>query len=589
MMTHLQENFWDYLIVALYVLGTLGIGVYFSREKRTSENYLLGNRSMPPLVIGIACMMSMFSSISIVAITGEVFNNGMTLLIVGTFVYPLLSIPCYLLFARFWFKLGSFTPYEYLEYRYDKNIRAAVAFSSFFLRVIYIGMVLFTSSKIFEGAFGWSAYFSILLTAVVGVACCFLGGSKAVIWTDVFQALITFGGMLTVIIIAASKVEGGIFGAIATGFADGHGVPQFSQKEFYSLVPYERVLFFLLLWNAVHVTLLDACSNQVVAQRVLSTKNWRAGFKSQIYSNTLGLAISLILYLIGFSLYAFYKTNPVDSVGSASGDIALFYFVKHYVPQPLSGLFMAAMLAAIMSTISGVVNSMAGVWLKEFHSKYINKNLTAEKEFVILRRATLILGAIGVVLAVLLEHFGRWMQQSVAEVNIILNLLCTAIVPAYLFAVLSKRANSALIWATVFFGIGDGIAWNVWYALSRSSLKAWENDPACGLNWAGKLPLAYVIIPLAAAVLLTLPVLFKHLRSKFAVKLTALLGCTAWGITAVMLIWYIFSNIYVKEVPLARSFAYVLPLPLILSGIALFFCPVQPKEKYEGLTLNSLK
>ena len=82
MMTHLQENFWDYLIVALYVLGTLGIGVYFSREKRTSENYLLGNRSMPPLVIGIACMMSMFSSISIVAITGEVFNNGMTLLIV---------------------------------------------------------------------------------------------------------------------------------------------------------------------------------------------------------------------------------------------------------------------------------------------------------------------------------------------------------------------------------------------------------------------------------------------------------------------------------------------------------------------------
>ena len=157
MMCHLQENFRDYLIVALYVLGTVGIGVYFSREKRTSENYLLGNRAMPPLVIGIACMMSIFSSISIVAITGEIFNNGMTLLIVGTLVYPLLSIPCCLLFARFWFRPGSFTPYEYLELRYDKNIRTVVALSSFFLKVLYIGMVLFTSSKIFEGAFGWPA------------------------------------------------------------------------------------------------------------------------------------------------------------------------------------------------------------------------------------------------------------------------------------------------------------------------------------------------------------------------------------------------------------------------------------------------
>ena len=308
-MASFQQNIFDYLVVAVYVLATVGIGVYFSREKRTSENYLLGNRSMPPLIVGIACMMSMFSSITIVAVPGEVFNNGMTLLLVGSLVYPLLSIPCYLMFAKFWFRLGSFTPYEYLEHRYDRNIRAVVAFSSFFLKVIYIGMVLFTSSKIFEGAFGWPAWFSILLTASIGIVSCFLGGSKAVIWTDVFQAVITFGGMITVIIVAACKIDGGVAGAVATCFADGHGVPEFARKEFYSLVPYERLLFFLLLWNAIHVTLLDACSNQVVAQRVLSTKNWREGFKSQVYSNFLGLLTSVILYFIGFALYAFYKNQ----------------------------------------------------------------------------------------------------------------------------------------------------------------------------------------------------------------------------------------------------------------------------------------
>ena len=144
----------DYGVIFVYTMVVIGIGVHFSRDKKTSENYLLGGRNMPFVAIGLACMMSLFSSISIVMVPGEIFNHGLTLFILGGTVGMILPIPFYLMFTRFYFKLGSFTPYEYLEYRYDRTVRAVVAFSAFYTRVIYIGMVLYTSAKIFEAAFG---------------------------------------------------------------------------------------------------------------------------------------------------------------------------------------------------------------------------------------------------------------------------------------------------------------------------------------------------------------------------------------------------------------------------------------------------
>ena len=106
----MQQAWFDYLIILLYLAAVIGIGVYFSRGEKSSENYLLGGRRMPFLAVGIACMMSLLSSVSIVMVPGEIFNNGLTLFSLSGTVGLLLVIPCYLLFTRFYFRLGSFTP-----------------------------------------------------------------------------------------------------------------------------------------------------------------------------------------------------------------------------------------------------------------------------------------------------------------------------------------------------------------------------------------------------------------------------------------------------------------------------------------------
>jgi SSS family transporter len=578
----------DYVIIIVYTLIVLGIGVYFSRDKRTSENYLLGGRNMPFIAIGLACMMSLFSSISIVMVPGEIFNHGLTLFILGGTIGMVLPIPFYLMFTRFYFKLGSFTPYEYLEYRYDRTVRAVVAFSAFYTRVIYIGMVLYTSAKIFEASFGWTPWFSILLVATVGIAGCFLGGSKAVVWTDVFQTVIVFGGFAAVIGMLCYKIDGGAFNAVRTAVADGHGLPQFREIDFYSLSPYVRLLFWLLLWGAVITPLTNACSDQVSIQRFLSTKNWKEGFKSQIVSTASGMFFIYTLWFIGMALYTYYKQNPDPLVGTGNGDAAFFRFVAGNLPSPLSGIFMAAMLAAIMSTVSSATNSMAAVWLKEFHQKFINRSLDAAGEFRVSRNATLIIGSLAVVLALALDFSGKWLQQSVAEVGTLFYLIGAAILPAFLFAVLSGRANAKLVWCYTFFAFGEGVAMNVWYALSRSAVQAWEKDSSAGLGWGGRLDFIYVLIPLAPGLLLTAVWLVKSLRNRVAGKLAVLTGMLLLGAAEAMLLWYGYSNAVVTDAPLGRSFAFALPISFLGAFVILWFCPRQPREKYQGLTLGTL-
>lgn len=585
-----MEIFWfDYLVIIVYTLGVIGIGVYFSRDKKTSENYLLGGRSMPFWAIGLACMMSLFSSISIVMIPGEIFNHGLTLFIFGGTLGMILPIPFYLMFTRFYFKLGSFTPYEYLEYRYDKTVRAVVAFSAFYTRVIYIGMVLYTSAKIFEASFGWAPWFSILLVAAVGIAGCFLGGSKAVVWTDVFQTVIVFGGFAAVIGMLCWKIDGGAAAAVKTALADGHGLPQFGEKEFYSLSPYVRLLFWLLLWNAVIAPLTNACSDQVSIQRFLSTKNWKEGFKSQVIAAASGMFFVYTLWFIGLALYTYYKQHPDPLAGPGRGDAAFFRFVAENLPSPLSGIFMAAMLAAIMSTVSSATNSMAAVWLKEFHQKFINRGLDAAGEFRVSRNATLVIGTLAVTLALALDFSGKWLAQSVAEVGTLFYLIGAAILPAFLFAVLSGRANSKLVWCYTFFAFGEGVAMNVWYALSRSAVQAWERDPSCGFGWGGRLDIVYVLLPLAPGLLLTAAWMFKPLRNRVAGKLAVLTGMLLLGAAEAMLLWYLYSNAMVTDAPLGRSFAFFLPVSLLGAFAILWVCPRQPREKYQGLTLGTLQ
>ena len=578
----------DYFVIILYCVVVIGIGIWCSRGEKTSENFLLGGRKVPFVAVGLACMMALLSSVSLVMVPGEIYNHGLTLFSLSGTIGLLLVIPCYLMFTRFYFRLGSFTPYEYLEYRYDSTVRAVVAFSAFYTRTMYLGTVVYTTAKIFEASYHWPPWFSILLVGVVGMIYTIKGGAKAVIWTDVLQFFVLFGSFAIVIIMLCHRIDGGAWGALTTAFADGHGMPEYATKEFYELTPYVRLQFWLLLWGAFIAPLTTACSDQITIQRLLSTRNWKEGFKAQCVATTFAIIFTFVLWFVGLAIYTYYRQNPDPAIAAGNGDAAFFHFVATELPTPIPGLFVAGMLAAIMSTLSSGLNSMATVWLKEIHQKFINKNLPADQEVRISKLATLWIGVFVIGFGLAMECSGKWLAQSVSEVGTIFYLLGAAILPAFLFAVLSKRANAKLIWGYTCFAFGEGIGWNVWYVLSRAAEQAWQNDHTLPFSWAGKLPFIYVLIPTIIGLIIGLPYLKKALRARWTGKLFGLLSLAVLGFAETMLVWYFYSQAMVKDVPLGRSFAFSLPISFIAAFIILWFCPKQPKEKYQGLTLSTL-
>jgi len=575
----------DYAVMIIYMLIVLGIGFYFSRNEKNSEDYLLGGRNMPYMAIGLSCMMSLLSSISIVVVPGEIFNNGITLFSLSSTLGLFLAIPCFLLFIRFYFKLGSFTPYEYLEYRYNPAVRSIIAISALYTRTIYLGTVLFTTSKIFEGAYDWEAWKTILLVGTIGTVYTILGGMKAVVWSDVMQFVVLVGGFIVIVVILCMKIDGGAWGAVTYAFENGRGFPQYASADFYKISPYIRLSFWLLLLGAIIGPLTNACSDQIAIQRFLSTKNWKEGFKSQIVATCSAFPFVLILWFVGLATFTFYSQNPDPGLKDSDG--VFFRFIATHLPTPMPGIFMAAMLAAIMSTLDSGINSMATVWLKEIHQKFINKKMSGKQEVKISRWATLAVGIIAIGLGLLLDTSGKWLTQSAAEVGVLFYLFSAIILPAFLFAVLSPRANSMLIWLLMFYSIGDGVAGKIWYALSRSTKQAWQvGDP---LSWAGPISYWYAIIPLLVGMIFIASwFIFKsHRKSKIMIS-SLMTGALGLGVAQGMLIWVIFSDMLIGDEPQARSFMFGLPLTLIVGFIALRCCPKQPREKYQGLTIGTI-
>ena len=575
----------DYAVMIVYMVIVLGIGFYFSRNEKNSTDFLLGGRNMPYVAIGLSCMMSLLSSISIVVVPGEIFKNGLTLCVLAGTVGLFLAIPAYLLFIRFYFKLGSFTPYQYLEYRYSKSVRAMIAISALYAKIMYLGMVLYATSKIFEGAYGWEPWVTIIFVGVVGAAYTVLGGMKAVVWSDVMQFVVLTGGFIVVVIILCLKIDGGAWGAITYAFEHGRGTPQFASADFYKLSPYIRLSFWLLLYASITGPLSNACSNQIAIQRFLSTKNWKEGFKSQIVATCTAFPFILVLWFVGLAIFTYYSQNPDPSLKSSDG--VFFRFVATHLPSPMPGVFMAAMLAAIMSTLDSGMNSMATVWLKEVHQKFINKKMDGKQEVKVSRWGTLIIGLIAITLGLLLDTSGKWLTQSAAEIGVLFALVSAVTLPAFLFAVLSPRANSMLVWLIMFYSIGDGVAGKIWYALSRSTKQAWEvGDP---LGWAGPISYWYAAVPLCIGLaLVALWIFLKSYRKSKIIISSLMLGVMMLGSAQGILIWVIFSKSIIETEPLARSFMFHLPITLIVGFIALRCSPKQSREEYQGLTIGTI-
>lgn len=578
----------DYVVMIGYLLALVVIGMLCSGRKKDTKDFLLGGGKMPWFALGISCLMAALSAFSLVMIPGEIYNHGLSYF-VFSLITPLFTLVTCRIFMKFYFKLGSFTPFEYLEYRYDSSVRCLIAGLTIYLRMIYLGMVLFSTSKVFEGAAGWSPWFSIPLVGVIALIFSSTGGLKTVVWTDVMQFIVLVGGLFCILGFLFYKIDGGLVEGIACAFRNGHGLSEFANPEFYMLDPYTRLSVWLLLLGFLMAPISTMASDQMTVQRLLASGSYEKAQKTQLSNTLLTIPTIIILWIIGLCVFTYFHQNP--EFKPASGDTALFNFISMQMPHPLPGLVLAGMLAAVISTLNAVFNSLATIYCKEFHIRYFNKALDESGQVRLSRIATVTIGLLAVGLGLVVSTTADVLRQSVIEASTIFNAFEAIVIPAFVFAVLSKRASTVLVWFTA------GIIWGVklmmigWFSGSHYVMKTFKPNMNMDPSWAGAQGVDIIIIPLICAVVLC--VVFIALKMFAPGKrhlLMLTLASTAVGFTIGGVIWYwISNNMLAPGEGKALSFTW-LGLPSILSYVVigivwLNFGPVQKKEKYQGLTM----
>lgn len=577
-------HYTDYAVLLLYLVALVIIGFCCSSKKETSKEYLLGGGKMPFFALGISCLMAALSAFSLVMVPGEIFNHGLSFWVLSL-IAPLFTLVTCSIFMRFYFKIGAFTPFEYLERRYSPGVRTLVASLTIYLRLIYLGMVLFSTSKIFEGAAGWPSWVTVLACGGVAIVFTTLGGLKAVVWTDVMQFVVLVGGLFCILGALFMKIDGGLFGGVVYAFQNGRGLDQFGSPEFYLLNPYVRLSLWLLLLNQLLAPIGTMASDQMTVQRLLASGSYKNAIKTQFVNTLLTIPTMLILWLIGLLVFTFFHQHPEFAV--KSGDTALFNFISGQLPSPIPGLIIAGMLAAVISTLNAVFNSLATVYVKELHQRYINPAISELEQVKVSRIATISTGMLACGLGLLITYSAEWLSQSVVEASTIFYAFDAIVIPAFIFAVLSKRASTLLVWVTAGTLWGLKLAMTIWYFASTAAFKRWQPGMEMGYGGPVGWSLALPFIVAGIMILLTWGVLFHLKKKNTTVVLVS--GAMSLGFGAGMLLWAIFSHIYCREAPHALSFQW-LGFPAIvcyslLGVIWLTFGKVQKKEKYQGLTL----
>ncbi len=579
---------WDYVAMVVYMLAVVALGAYFSKNEDSSEEYLLGGRRMPWYAVGISCLMSLLSTYSLVMVPGEIYNHGLSLWMIQL-TAPLFTVLAFMLFIRFYFRLGSFTPFEYLEYRYDSRIRSLIASIVLYTRGMWLAMVLFSTAKVFEGGAGWPAWITITVVGIIGIVYTVMGGLKAVIWTDVLQFFVLVLGMGIAIGVLIQHIDGGATGAISYAIGHGHGATRFTEPDFYVINPYVRLTFWLLLLGAIMNPLASAASDQVNIQRLLSTSSYKESLKAQITSSLISLPFMLMLWFVGLAIFTFYSQNPDPRV--TSGDEAFFVFVGTRLPPPVPGLILAAMLAAVMSSLDSGINSLATIWLKEFHQRFINKDLNDKDQVKVSRIATVAIGVFAMAFAITISLTSKELGHSVVEAATIFYALSVVIVPAYLFAVLSPKASSAMIWILASLCWGMNFGTTTWHIATKYVAAHWKEGEPLGL--AGPISPLWFIIPVAIAIIPFFVWLAARRKDGqlHLGRLSIMLFPLGYGLGT--FIWYLCSHLIPWDGPKALSFQWVgfpgTVLFLVGGVIFLYFSKEQPKEKYQGLTLKTSK
>ena len=406
----------DIAIIVIYLTAMVVIGVYFSKRNKNTAQFTSASGKIPGWAIGLSIYATFLSSNTFLGVPGKAFGGNWNAFVFSISM-PLAAWVASKYFVPFYRSTGEISAYTHLEKRFGPWARTYAVICFLLTQFARMGTIFFGIALSLQALTGFSMA-SIMI--VIGVCIIFytvLGGMEAVIWTEVVQGIIKTLGALLILFLVIKEIPGGFSQVLDIATAD-------NKLSLGSLsLNFTESTFWVILFYGFFINLNNFGMDQNYIQRYHTATSSRQASKSVWLCVAIYVPASLLFFVIGTSLYAFYHVHPemiepvklnaaAEKLGIAAGsqqiteiagalkpaaygDKVLPHFMVNNVPTGLVGLIVSAILSAAMSTISSNMNSSATVFTMDIYKKYFKPTITDKQQLFVLRIATVVFGLIG--------------------------------------------------------------------------------------------------------------------------------------------------------------------------------------------------
>lgn len=381
----------DIIVFLLFTGGVVAFGCSFFKKKGTSEEFTSAGRSLPGWVVGMSIFATYVSSISYLGYPGKAFSGDW-----NAFVFSL-SIPIASYFAARYFvpfyrSQDSISAYSFLENRFGPWARIYASSCYLLTQIARTGSILYLLALPMNVLLGWHIQTIIVVTSVAIVLYSMLGGMKAVIWTEAIQGIILIGGVLVCMFILLFDMPGGPVQTFSIAMEDG----KFSLGSFGSSL--SESTFWVCLIYGIFTNLQNYGIDQSYVQRYHTAKNEKEAKFSALFGGYLFIPVSAVFFMIGTGLYAFYKVHPGILPDGVGADYVFPFFIVNELPVGLTGLLIASIFAAGMSTIATSVTSSSTIILTDYYQRF-RKHAGNRERMLVLKLSSVGVGVAGILVA----------------------------------------------------------------------------------------------------------------------------------------------------------------------------------------------
>ncbi|OHB64271.1 MAG: sodium:solute symporter [Planctomycetes bacterium RBG_13_62_9] len=502
----------DWIVLAAYFAVTMAIGFSFHRRSRSTEGFTAAGRSVPGWACGLSIFATYVSSISFLALPGKAFATNWNPF-VFSLALPLATWVAVRYFLPYYRRTGEVSAYAHLEHRFGPWAR--VYASTFYLltQLARMGAVMYLMALPLSVLMGWDIRTIILITGISVTVYAFVGGVLAVIWTDVMQSLVLMAGAVIcsiVMLLSMPQGPGQVFSIAAAN-------DKFSLGSFRASVA--EPTFWVVLLYGIAMNLQNFGIDQSYVQRYIASSNDREARKSVWIGGLLYVPVSAVFFFIGTCLFAYYQAHPASleevrttvaiqrlhSKGLDPGapdnqpalaaerekltqadiqDKVFPHFIGAVLPAGVTGLLIAAIFAAAMSTIATSLNSSATLLMRDYYQRYVNRSASESQSMKVLYISTIVWGVLGTGVALAMMRvksaLDAWWTLS--------GIFSGGMLGLFLLGIISRRArNPAAV-----TGVLGGITLILWMTLSLPA-----TGKVLGWRWpeASRAPLHEYLIP----------------------------------------------------------------------------------------------